>query len=150
MPKGYLIAQRGNVIGNRYKLKNGQTSLGRNPDNDVVLEEVAVSRYHAVVKFDSKSGEITVMDLGSTNGVTVNNTEIKKGVAYKVQHRDTVFVGRVVFSVQIGPDDYSTTNIRVMQPDDQDRTGHLNLPVRYRRKQTDKLNYATLEPIPGK
>lgn len=141
MPKGFLIAQRGNVIGNRYMLKNGQTSLGRNPDNDIVLDEVAVSRYHAVIRFDDKSGEVSVMDLGSTNGVTVNNTEIKSGVPYKLQQRDTIFIGRVALNLQVKPD-----NAPVAEPvtEEKDRTGHLNLPAHY-RDTTGKLDYAAVQ-----
>ncbi len=130
--KGFLIAQRGNVIGNRYNLKNGQTSLGRNADNDIVLDEVAVSRYHAVIRFDDQSGEVSVMDLGSTNGVTVNNTEIKSGVPYKLQQRDTVFIGRVAFNVQIRPDNVPFATPPLPASHDKDHTGRLNLPAHYR------------------
>jgi pSer/pThr/pTyr-binding forkhead associated (FHA) protein len=146
MPKGFLIAQRGNVIGNRYMLKNGQTSMGRNADNDIVLDEVAVSRYHAVIRFDDTTGEVSVMDLGSTNGVTVNNTDIKSGVPYKLQHRDTVFIGRVALNLQIRPD-----NQPFLRPPtaDTDHTGKLNLPPTYRQT-TAKLEMpAALEMAEG-
>jgi pSer/pThr/pTyr-binding forkhead associated (FHA) protein len=129
MPKGFLIAQRGNVIGNRYMLRNGQTSLGRNADNDIVLDEVAVSRYHAVIRFDDKTGEVSVMDLGSTNGVSVNNTDIKSGVPYKLQHRDTVFIGRVALNIQIRPDNQP---MQRLPTEDTDRTAKLNLAPLYR------------------
>ena len=126
MPKSFLIMQRGANIGTIYNLKNGHTSVGRNSDNDIMLDEVAVSRYHATLQFDEKTGDITVMDLGSTNGITVNNNEIKSGVPYKLQQRDTLFIGRAIFNVQIKPDNQVEVSVasRVQDPD---VTGHLNL-----------------------
>jgi pSer/pThr/pTyr-binding forkhead associated (FHA) protein len=137
MTKAFLIMQRGKNIGTKFDLKQGQTSIGRNPDNDIVIDEVAVSRYHAVFRFDEKNGEATVMDLGSTNGVVVNSIEIKSGTPYKLQQRDTVFVGRAIFNIQFRPDSYAPT--ATTRPNDTDRTGHLVLPVQY-QQQTQRLS----------
>lgn len=123
--------QRGKNIGSRVEMKNGQTSVGRNPDNDVVLDEPAVSRYHAVFRFDESSGDATIMDLGSTNGVTVNNVEIKSGTPYKLQQRDTIFVGRAVFNIQFRSDQHEDKAIPA-RASDSNQTGHLVLPRRYR------------------
>ncbi len=128
MPKSFLIMQRGSDVGERYNLKSGQTSVGRNPDNDVVVDEVAVSRYHAMFKLDEKSGEVTVMDLGSTNGVTVNNIEIKSGTPYKLQQRDTVFIGRAVFNLQIRPDNQPVSALPPPRTEETGATQRLNLP----------------------
>lgn len=137
MPKTYLIMQRGENIGKCFNLKNGQTALGRNPDNDVIVNEVAVSRYHAMIRYDESNGEVSVMDLGSTNGVTVNNVEIKSGAPYKLQQRDTVFIGRAVFSLQIRPDDQPLAAPPKKESGDK-VTQRLNLPPHY-RDSTKKL-----------
>ncbi len=138
MPKCFLVMQRGANIGAIHNLKNGHTSLGRNPDNDIIVEEVAVSRYHATIHFDEKSGDLTVMDLGSTNGVTVNNVEIKSGTPFKLQQRDTVFIGRAVYSVQLRSDNQPLTSTINPRQTDRDITQRLNLPVHY-REGTKKL-----------
>ena len=138
MPSSFLIMQRGSNIGTIFPLKNGHTSVGRNPDNDIVVEEVAVSRYHATMRFNEKTGEISVMDLGSTNGVTVNNIEIKSGTPYKLQQRDTVFIGRAIFSVQLRPENQPPTPPVPPREGDSDVTGRLNLPAHY-REGTKKL-----------
>ncbi|HEX2912927.1 MAG TPA: FHA domain-containing protein [Chloroflexia bacterium] len=129
--------QRGTDIGSRFFLKHGQTAVGRNPDNDIVVDEVAVSRYHAVLRFDEVSGEVSIMDLGSTNGVSVNNIEIKSGTPYKLKPRDTVFIGRAVFNVQIRPDNQPPTP--KPEPETTGVTRRLNLPNHY-QYQTGKLS----------
>lgn len=131
MPKSFLVVQRGTEIGTKVPLKHGQTSLGRNPDNDIVVNEVAVSRYHALVRFNERTGEISIMDLGSTNGVTVNNTEIKSGTPFTLRQRDTIFVGRAVFNLQIRPDNHVPATLPPLSEDDEDRTLRFNMPVHY-------------------
>ena len=44
-----LIVQGGAESGSIITLSLSRTTLGRQPDNDVVLDEVAVSRYHAEI-----------------------------------------------------------------------------------------------------
>jgi pSer/pThr/pTyr-binding forkhead associated (FHA) protein len=139
MPKSFLVVQRGNEIGTKVVLKHGQTSLGRNPDNDIVVNEVAVSRYHALLRFNEKTGEVSIMDLGSTNGVTVNSTEIKSGIAFALRQRDTIFVGRAVFNLQIRPDNSPSADLPPVAEEDQDRTLRFNMPVHYNH-QTRRLS----------
>ncbi|MDB5037964.1 MAG: hypothetical protein JWQ35_1492 [Bacteriovoracaceae bacterium] len=44
--------------------------FGRDPTNELVLDDVNVSRFHAEIQ--NQDGEIHIVDLGSTNGVKVN------------------------------------------------------------------------------
>ena len=57
------------VEGHRYALVSLATRIGRNPDNDIVLSDPKVSRYHAVIADNGTAFVIT--DLGSANGVHV-------------------------------------------------------------------------------
>lgn len=50
--------------------------IGRNPDNDLVLPLDMVSRYHAVVWYDSPSGRYLIRDENSTNGTWVNGIPV--------------------------------------------------------------------------
>lgn len=140
MPKSFLVVQRGSDIGAKVPIKHGQTSLGRNPDNDVVVNEVAVSRYHALVRFNERTGEVSIMDLGSTNGVTVNNTEIKSGTPYTLRQRDTIFVGRAVFNLQIRPDNYEPVAPPSAEDEDDEHTLRFNAPVKPSADQTRQLS----------
>src|ERR1700742_3985841 len=60
--------------GRRYRLKVS-TRIGRRPDNDIVLDDDEVSRYHAVV-IDT-AGNFVISDLRSTNGVQVAGRRIR-------------------------------------------------------------------------
>src|SRR5436190_17256597 len=56
----------------------GRIRLGRGSDNDVVLADVSVSRYHAEIRRESEGW--SVHDLKSTNGVEVNHVPVEKAV----------------------------------------------------------------------
>ncbi len=94
----FLIAQRGEEIGRRYDLDAAQLTVGRGADNDMVLNDPMVSRYHAVVK---RQGDgFTITDLGSANPVAVNDEALEPGIPRQLRHRDVLFIGRTVFSFQ--------------------------------------------------
>ena len=57
-------------------LAGGRTRLGRGSDNDVILSDVSVSRYHAEIL--REPGGWIVHDLKSTNGVEVNRVPVEK------------------------------------------------------------------------
>src|SRR3954470_23544494 len=57
-------------------LPGGRTRLGRGSDNDVILSDVSVSRYHAEIL--REAGGWIVHDLKSTNGVEVNRAPVEK------------------------------------------------------------------------
>lgn len=62
--------------------------LGRGSDNDVVLSDVSVSRYHAELSRDGDSWY--VQDLKSTNGVEVNRVPVQRA---PLQPGDRVGIG---------------------------------------------------------
>src|SRR5436853_522601 len=57
-------------------LTGGRVRLGRGSDNDVVLSDVSVSRYHAEILREADGWSIH--DLKSTNGVEVNGVPVEK------------------------------------------------------------------------
>ena len=63
-----------------FPLKKETTSLGRKLDNDLVLQDALVSRYHAEIKYED--GRFTIYDLDSTSGTFLNNKKIKKSILY--------------------------------------------------------------------
>lgn len=54
-------------------------TIGKNPDNNIVMSNDDVSRKHAVV-YKDVSGNVVIEDLGSTNGTYVNGSRIVKHV----------------------------------------------------------------------
>jgi len=55
-----------------------QVSIGRGPDNDIVLDHVSMSGSHAVIH--NLGGTFQVQDLGSTNGTYVNGGAVSEAV----------------------------------------------------------------------
>lgn len=69
-----LLWMDGEEIKGRWSLSKPETSIGRWEDNDVVVDDRWVSRYHARV---CHKGELyTIEDLGSKNGTIVNGRRI--------------------------------------------------------------------------
>ena len=109
---GFLIVQRGNDIGARFNITKGLTTVGRDSENDIVLDDPYVSRYHAVFKEVSPKGEqqggLAVIDLGSENPVLIKDTPLEAGEVHILQHREVIRIGQTVFSFQTGTAPKST------------------------------------------
>jgi hypothetical protein len=72
-----LIASVQGVEVKHVFLHKDRTTLGRNPDNDIVLDNMVVSGRHCT--FDLKGvADVYVNDLGSTNGTYVNDHMVKR------------------------------------------------------------------------
>jgi predicted component of type VI protein secretion system len=64
------LPQAGSQI---YQIEKPVINIGRQLSNDIIVEDKRVSRNHAQIKFQS-DGQFAIYDLGSTNGITINNT----------------------------------------------------------------------------
>lgn len=76
----------------RLTLKPGKRSVGRQTDNDIVLQEGSVSSQHAWLVNDG--GECRVVNLLSTNGTWVNDEKVHEAV---LKDGDHVRFGRAEF-----------------------------------------------------
>ena len=74
-----------------YPLTQPLTTIGRSDDNQIVLSDDLVSRYHA--RLEWAEGAPCIADLGSTNGTLVNGTEIEPKVPYTLKESDIVSIG---------------------------------------------------------
>src|SRR5438270_10008145 len=72
-------------------LGGGSTTIGRAPDNDLVLHQPSVSRHHA--RFDVGAGGVSVVDLGSANGTTVNGAELEPRIPRALDPGAAVTIG---------------------------------------------------------
>ena len=72
----------------------GCVTLGRTPDNDVVLEHPSSSRTHAVIQFARGAAEAFVFDNGSTHGTFVNKRRLKARVHAPVFVGDQIRFGQ--------------------------------------------------------
>ena len=106
---GKLIVTDGSGKTQDFPLDKERVTIGRHPDNDISLNDKAVSGHHAVV--------ITILqdsfleDLDSTNGTQVNSKQIAK---HPLSHGDVISIGRNTLKYeneQSADDDFEKTMI---------------------------------------
>ena len=76
------------------KLTPGKMLIGRNVTSDIVVNDVAASRRHAEIYFDSMTELVTINDLKSSNGTYVNRQRITG--FYRLQNNDVIRIGQTV------------------------------------------------------
>jgi len=84
-----LILMFNNQVVKEYPLKKESITIGRNEDNTITVDNLAVSGYHA--RIDAAGKDFILTDLQSTNGTFVND---KKVISHKLVHGDNVIVGK--------------------------------------------------------
>lgn len=80
-PNAFLIVNGAEV----FPLKKNIVTIGRMADNDLVIQEVQISRYHAQLR--AVKGQYLLVDLQSTGGTSVNGVKI---------HQVALFPGDVI------------------------------------------------------
>src|SRR6185503_19616055 len=75
---GMLVVRRGPNAGSTFVIEAETTTLGRHPESDIFLDDVTVSRHHAVIQRGNDRFE--VRDLGSLNGTYVDHERIDTAV----------------------------------------------------------------------
>ena len=70
-----LVVQRGPVAGSKFLIDRDVTTAGRDPESDIFLDDVTVSRKHA--EFRREQGRFFVHDVGSLNGTYVNRQRVE-------------------------------------------------------------------------
>jgi pSer/pThr/pTyr-binding forkhead associated (FHA) protein len=68
------VVLRGPNTGARFLLDDDEVASGRHPDSDIFLDDVTVSRKHAVFRREGET--FVVRDVGSLNGTYVNRERI--------------------------------------------------------------------------
>lgn len=92
-----LTIVKGPQMGAIFELESNTISLGRDPKNDVFLNDMTVSRRHASLDLSGlSSGYATIEDLGSLNGTWVDGTLITRA---SIKDGSTIQIGtfRMVF-----------------------------------------------------
>jgi len=94
---GVVVVRRGPNAGSRFSLERDATTVGRHPDSDIFLDDITVSRRHAVIRRDREGYEVS--DAGSLNGTYVNHERVETA---PLRHLDEVQVGRFVLLFMLG------------------------------------------------
>jgi pSer/pThr/pTyr-binding forkhead associated (FHA) protein len=85
-----LLVKRGPTAGSTFLLAADTTSAGRSPDSAVFLDDVTVSRKHAVLERRA-DGSWFLRDLGSLNGTYVNGEQVDET---KLANGDELQIGK--------------------------------------------------------
>ncbi|MBX3227629.1 MAG: FHA domain-containing protein [Labilithrix sp.] len=89
------------VIGelNLAQLQGGAITIGRTPENKIVVPHPQVSARHAQIH--DQGGNLFLEDLGSGNGTFVRGQRIARGQRVPVQNGEKVFIGPMPLVIQI-------------------------------------------------
>ena len=72
-----VVRSGGGRAGETFVLDDEETTIGRSPDCDIFLDDVTVSRRHAIVRRNGDN--LAIEDLGSLNGTFLNRRRIESG-----------------------------------------------------------------------
>ena len=84
-----LILSLDGVVIRDVKLDKPRITIGRKPQNEVQIDNLAISGEHAVITVEG--ADVFVEDLGSTNGTIVNGQPVKKQMLHD---NDLVEIGK--------------------------------------------------------
>ena len=84
-----VIRAGGGRVGESFPVAGERMSIGRRPDSEVFLDDVTVSRDHAVLI--ERAGQWHLDDCGSLNGTYVNRSRIE---SQRLEEGDEVQIGK--------------------------------------------------------
>lgn len=89
------------VVISDIEIKEGEFTIGRGQNNSLQLDEGVVSTHHAKFtiqrsRYMDSIYDITLQDLGSTNGIYVNGKKISN---QKLNHSDQIRIGSHEFKI---------------------------------------------------
>ena len=115
-----ILSLEGSVI-REMNLDKERVTIGRKPQNDIQIENLAVSSEHA--RIVTILNDSFLEDLGSTNGTLVNGNPIKKHI---LQNNDVIEIGKYTLKFMSEP---SVASANLAPPEDFERTMVLRAPV---------------------
>jgi pSer/pThr/pTyr-binding forkhead associated (FHA) protein len=98
LPKGegILLVLKGAGVGARYLLDAAETKVGRDTSNEIQLDDITVSRSHAII---TKKDGYNIKDLGSLNGTYINAVAVRDT---KINAGDEIQIGKYHLTLFIG------------------------------------------------
>ena len=100
-----LVITRGPGAGSRYRIDQPEIRIGRHPEAHILLDDVTVSRRHALLTVVEDS--VVLTDQASLNGTYVGGERVDSHV---LTDGDEVQIGRFVLLFQEGPGAADGTN----------------------------------------
>src|SRR5882672_6394533 len=82
-------------VGRQWPLEDTDRIIGRAPNAHIFVDDKSVSKFHA--KLVMAGGDVSVIDLESTNKTIVNGRQIQPLVPHKLANNDQIKVGNIIF-----------------------------------------------------
>lgn len=96
---GVLNILSGELSGSSYRLNKGRVRIGRAAENDIVLADPKVSRFHAEIE-RIREGYV-LRDLGSTNGTLIGGRRVRERL---LENGDILSLGDVKMRFELNED----------------------------------------------
>ena len=116
-PFAYLISQTSHP--RRYAITSAIWRIGRSRENEMVLDDISISRRHAEIQRGA-DGMFTLIDRGSRNGTFINSQQVKKR---PLLEGDMIEVGDIVLRFTESGADEQLQEQTAIQQTRQPRTG---------------------------
>lgn len=94
-PSLVLLVGPANSVGRQWPIEDTDRVVGRAPNAYIFVDDKSVSKFHA--KLVLAGGDVSVIDLESTNKTVVNGQIIQPLVPYKLKNNDQIKTGNIIF-----------------------------------------------------
>ncbi len=94
-PSIILLVGPANSVGRQWPIEDTDRIIGRAPTAHIFVDDKSVSKFHA--KLVMAGGDVSLIDLESTNKTVVNGRQIQALVPHKLQNNDQIKVGNIIF-----------------------------------------------------
>jgi two-component system cell cycle response regulator len=94
-PSIVLLVGPANSVGRQWPIEDTDRIIGRAPTAHIFVDDKSVSKFHA--KLVMAGGDVSVIDLESTNKTVVNGRQIQPLVPHKLANNDQIKVGNIIF-----------------------------------------------------
>jgi hypothetical protein len=98
-PQGWLIQETGDDLGNLFPLAH-RTIIGRLPEHDVAVPDMAASRDHAVIEYSAAARRHVITDSDSRNGTFLNGAQLVR--PHALLPGDCIQIGSTIFRYVAG------------------------------------------------
>lgn len=91
----FVVVRSDTLAGQRFPLERPKV-VGRSIDADIVIDDAYASEFH--LRVGLQDGEVTLNDLGSTNGTYLNGRRVT--VPTVITRGDEIQIGKTIFEVR--------------------------------------------------
>ncbi len=94
-PSLILLVGPANAIGRQWPIEDTDRIIGRAPTSHIYVDDRSVSKSHA--KLVMAGGDVSIIDLESTNKTVINGKLVQPLVPMKLKNNDQIKTGNVIF-----------------------------------------------------